>query len=190
MAGTTDQDVIELLLVQHEQIRALITQVRTETGDVKRESFEDLLRLLAVHETAEEEVVHPTARRKIANGERVVDARLNEESQAKDELSELYDLGVDHSEFDTRFAALADAVEKHASHEESEEFPGLRRELPADDLQKMAGAVRAAEAVAPTRPHPAAGESAVAQMLLGPPVAVFDRVRDAFRDWGKTNKGS
>jgi hypothetical protein len=47
----------------------------------------------------------------------------------------------------------------------------------------MAGAVRAAEAAAPTRPHPAAGESAAANALAGPPLAVFDRIRDAVRGW-------
>jgi hypothetical protein len=47
----------------------------------------------------------------------------------------------------------------------------------------MAGVVRAAEAAAPTRPHPAAGESAVANVMAGPPLALFDRVRDAVRDW-------
>ncbi|MBE1604321.1 hemerythrin domain-containing protein [Actinopolymorpha pittospori] len=179
-----------MLLEQHEQIRTLIAQVQSATGDRKRERFEDLVRLLAVHETAEEEIVHPTARREIPDGERVVESRLNEESQAKDELAELYDLGVGHPDFDTKFAALADAVAKHASHEESEEFPGLRREISAEDLRKMAGAVRAAEATAPTRPHPSAGESAVVNLLAGPPVAVFDRVRDAVRDWSRSDKSS
>ncbi|WP_228782529.1 hypothetical protein [Nocardia abscessus] len=42
----------------------------------------------------------------------------------------------------------------------------------------MAGSVRAAEAVAPTRPHPHAGESAAANLLAGPPLALFDRARD------------
>ncbi|MBE1604725.1 hemerythrin domain-containing protein [Actinopolymorpha pittospori] len=83
MAASKDQGVVELLVEQHEQIRTLIAQVRSETGDLRRERFEDLVRLLAVLETAEEEVVHPRARREIANGERVVEARLNEESQAE-----------------------------------------------------------------------------------------------------------
>ncbi|MEV7805489.1 hypothetical protein AB0O28_21325 [Microbispora sp. NPDC088329] len=55
--------------------------------------------------------------------------------------------------------------------------------------RRMAGAVRAAEAISPTRPHPGAGESATANMLAGPPVAVFDKIRDAVRDWRQSNKG-
>jgi hypothetical protein len=52
----------------------------------------------------------------------------------------------------------------------------------------MAGAVRAAEAVSPTRPHPAVGESPAGNILGGPPVAVFDRMRDAVRDWRESHK--
>ncbi|MEQ4299909.1 hypothetical protein ABNF97_00730 [Plantactinospora sp. B6F1] len=44
----------------------------------------------------------------------------------------------------------------------------------------LAAAVRAAEAVAPTRPHPGV-ESATANLLLGPPVAVVAAVRNAIR---------
>lgn len=76
---------------------------------------------------------------------------------------------------------------KHATHEENEEFLGLRRDVSADQLQEMAGAVKAAESVAPTRPHPAAGEAAIANLLAGQPVAIFDRIRDAVRDWNKLN---
>jgi hypothetical protein len=65
--------------------------------------FEDLVRLLAVHETAEEEAVHPTARRKLDHGEEAVENRLYEEDEAKRALAELYDLGVEHPEFDAGY---------------------------------------------------------------------------------------
>jgi len=45
----------------------------------------------------------------------------------------------------------------------------------------MAGAVRAAERIAPTRPHPGV-ESPAANFLLGPPLAIMDRARDAIRE--------
>jgi hypothetical protein len=53
----------------------------------------------------------------------------------------------------------------------------------------MADAVRAAEAVSPTRPHPAAGENAVTNLLAGPPLALFDRARDAVSEWSRTARG-
>lgn len=179
----SDQDVVDLLVDQHEQIKRLFAEVSAATGDRKRDLFHDLVRLLAVHESAEEQVVHPTAKRRIADGESVIAARLEEEDQAKHTLAELYDLGVDHPDFDMRLRKFADDVLRHATAEETEEFIQLRQNLRPDELTRMAGVVRAAESAAPTRPHPAAGESAAANIIMGPPLALFDRIRDAVRDW-------
>lgn len=187
MTRTKEQDVVDLLLAQHEQIKDLFNRISNAQGAEKREQFEDLVRLLAVHETAEEEVVHPTARRKIEGGEQVVDGRRQEEDMAKHELAEVYELGVDHPDFNRRLSALAEAVIQHAEREEHEEFARLRQSMSAEQLRRMAGAVRAAEATAPTRPHPNTGESATANLLVGPPLAVFDRVRDRVRDWRESD---
>jgi hemerythrin-like domain-containing protein len=188
MTATQEQDVVTMLVEQHHQVRNLFGELNTATGDRKRELFEDLVRLLAVHETAEEEVVHPIARRKIDGGEQVVETRLQEEDQAKRALGELYDLGVDNPEFDNKLVPFEQAVEQHATREESEEFARLRARLSAEELQRMGGAVRAAQAMAPTRPHPDSPESAAGNLLVGPPLAIFDRVRDAVRDWMKEHK--
>jgi hemerythrin superfamily protein len=188
--GTAKQhDVVDLLREQHSQIKSLFNRVAGEPqGRQKRELFEDLVRLLAVHETAEEEVVHPIARRRIDSGEQVVENRRREEDQAKRELAELYDMGVDHPQFNARLAKLSDAVTQHADREEAEEFRSLRQQVPQEQLQRMAEAVRAAERMAPTRPHPHGGESAPANLLAGPPLAIFDRMRDAVRDWRETQR--
>ncbi len=180
------QDVVELLLHQHQQIKALFAQVNGAGGDARRDAFQQLVRLLAVHESAEEQIVHPEARGEA--GDAVVEARLREESEAKHTLSRLYDLGVESPEFAAEFAAFEQSVLAHATMEEQTEFPALRRTTDPGKLRRMAGAVRAAEAVSPTRPHPAAGESATANMLLGPPVAIFDKMRDAVRDWRQSHQ--
>ena len=52
----------------------------------------------------------------------------------------------------------------HAEHEETEELNKLQRELGDEALKRMAGAVRAAEAIAPTGPHPGV-ESAKANVV-------------------------
>ncbi|UWZ35070.1 hemerythrin domain-containing protein [Dactylosporangium roseum] len=176
------KDVVDILLVQHNEIKALFNRVGTAQGEQKRELFYDLVRLLAVHESAEEQVVHPAARKALPDGEVVVDQRLQEESDAKRALADLYDLGVDHPEFDMRLGLFAESVVDHATHEENEEFLYLRQNLDPEKLRKMAKVFEVAEKVAPTRPHPGAGESATANMLAGPPIAMFDRIRDAIRD--------
>lgn len=188
MTTASTEDVVDLLTAQHAQIKALFAQLKSGQGD-KSELFKELVRLLAVHESAEEEAVHPVAARARFGVDQMVDRRRAEENHAKHALAELYDLGITHPDFDTKLAEFADAVIDHATHEENEEFPLLRQQFSVHQLEHMAGSVRAAEAVAPTRPHPMAGESALANLLAGPPLAVFDRVRDAVRDWRREDGG-
>ncbi|SDC24015.1 hemerythrin domain-containing protein [Actinokineospora iranica] len=177
---TTGPDVVELLIGQHMRIRDLFARVEESEGARRREAFADLVRMLAVHETAEELVVHPAARAAIEGGDDVVDDRLAEENHAKHLLKRLDDAGPDAPEFPDLLELLRVAVLDHASHEEQHEFRYLRRNLSPDRLAALAGAVRAAEKFAPTHPHPGA-ESATANLAAGPALAVFDRVKDAVR---------
>ncbi|NUT92785.1 MAG: hemerythrin domain-containing protein [Saccharothrix sp.] len=174
-----EEDVIALLVRQHGEIRDLFAEVETAHGDERKNAFRRLVRLLAVHETAEEEIVHPAARRG-EGGDAVVDARVAEERRAKELLSTLDNIGPDAEGFDTLLFQLRDDVLAHARHEEQEEFPRLRDQYDGDRLRALAKAVRAAETIAPTRPHPGV-ESPAANMLLGPPVAIMDRARDLIR---------
>jgi hemerythrin superfamily protein len=178
------RDVVAFLVSQHQQIKDLFAEVTRSAGDERREAFTALRRLLAVHETAEEEVVHPRARQALPNGSEIVDARLQEENEAKQTLSELEQLDVDSTEFETRFLELQADVLNHAAAEEEQEFGRLADELDADQLQRMRRAVELAEASAPTRAHPGV-ESAKANMLAGPFAAMLDRARDILS--GKTN---
>lgn len=176
-----EHDVIDLLIAQHARIEELFAIALTSSGQQRRDAFEDLVRLLAVHETAEEEVVHPYAQVTIDGGEGVVADRLAEEHDAKQMLSDLYELGTDAPDFEPRLRALRDAVLAHAMAEERYEFRYLRQAVDAERLKVMARAVRDAEALAPTRPHPGV-ESAAANLALGPALAVADRARDLVRD--------
>jgi len=172
-------DVITLLHKQHEDIRTLFTEVETATGDERKDAWHRLVRLLSIHETAEEEIVHPAVSR-VNGGEPIVDARVAEERRAKELLSTMNDIGPDAEGFDTLLVQLRDDVLAHADHEEQAEFPLLRKVHDQERLDRMAKAVLAAEAIAPTRPHPGV-ESPVANLVLGPFVAVVDKARDAIR---------
>jgi hemerythrin superfamily protein len=178
-AGEND-DVVALLRQQHNHIRDLFAEVENATADDRAESFRRLVRMLAVHETAEEEVVHPAARRLFQDGEQVVDDRLKEERAAKEKLSRLDDMNPDDPEFMPALRELRADVLQHAASEEQYEFPRLRENAGAQQLAMLATAVRAAEAMAPTRPHPGA-ETAAENIAVGPMAALVDRTRDAVR---------
>ncbi|MFF7852770.1 hemerythrin domain-containing protein [Streptomyces sp. NPDC007904] len=175
-----DIDVVALLMRQHGDIRNLFDEVEAASGEERREAFHRLVRLLAVHETAEEEVVHPFARRGFPGGEQVVEDRLAEERSAKETLAALDDMDTDDPKFMVRLRALRTEVQEHARAEERYEFTHIRRSTDVTGLAAMAKAVKAAEAMAPTRPHPGV-ESAAANMALGPVAALMDRTKDAVR---------
>lgn len=175
-----ENDVVALLMRQHGDIRNLFDEVEAAVGEERRDAFRRLVRLLAVHETAEEEIVHPFARRSFSGGDQVVEDRLAEERAAKETLAALDALDTDDPEFMPRLLKLRDEVQEHARAEERYEFTHLRRSTDTAKLASMAEAVRAAEAMAPTRPHPGV-ESAAKNVALGPLAALMDRTKDAVR---------
>lgn len=174
------EDVVALLVRQHGQIHSLFDEVRLSGGEDRKDAFHRLVRLLAVHETAEEEIVHPLARGAFEGGDDVVQERLAEENAAKEMLASLDGMDTGDPKFMPMLLSLRDAVLVHARAEERYEFAQLRRTASPARLMAMAKAVRAAEKTAPTRPHPGV-ESASANMLLGPMAALVDRTRDAIR---------
>jgi hemerythrin superfamily protein len=171
-------DVVKFLKDQHNLIKDMFDEVFSASDAKARETaFIDLRKLLAVHETAEEMVVHPRVRHEAANGDEIVGARLEEEHKAKEMLSKLEDMDVKSPKFLDELAKFRDAVIDHAEHEENEEFTKLERNLTADDRERMAKAVLAVEAIAPTRPH-AGVESAKMNFAAGPFASMLDRARD------------
>lgn len=181
MAKTAIQshtDVVDFLVKQHEQIKTLFTETLSASGKERERAFVELRRLLAVHETVEEETVHPRAKRKVPNARAMVEERLEEEHEAKARLQKLEKLDVDSAEFTQQLTKLRDAVLAHADHEERDEFVKLGEELSSEELERMGRAAQLAEAIAPTRPH-AGVESQLANILVGPFAAMMDRARDA-----------
>jgi iron-sulfur cluster repair protein YtfE (RIC family) len=180
-------DVVEFLIGQHMQIRDLFTEVDKSTGKARRDAFERLVKLLAVHETAEEQLIHPLVRVGVHGGGDIVGDRLSEEREAKEMLVRLEDVGPDSNQFPLLLAKLRASVLMHAHNEEAYEFRYLRREVAASELQPLVSMVRAADAVAPTHPHPGV-ESAAANTAAGPLMSLFDRTKDMVREVMSTNR--
>lgn len=168
---TAQQDVIDTLLGQHQQVKLLFAQVESADGEHRQELFTELVGTLALHESIEQLLVHPLAGQELPDGQQVVPPRLAEEEDAKLALSELYELGVAHPDFDGRLAALRDDVTAHAEAEEELEFLRLREVTAPDELARMAAVVAKAQALLQ-------GSEQGRDALTGPPGQVFDRVRD------------
>jgi hemerythrin superfamily protein len=172
------EDVVTFLKGQHAKIKSLFDTLFASSGAQRKDTFRELRRLLAIHETAEEEIVHPAARRLIADGEAIVEYRLREERSAKEALAYLEKIDLQSTEFEARLRTLQEDVLEHAKSEEEQEFAQLAGKLDETRLQRMRKAVELAEKTAPTRPHPAM-ESAAANLFIGPFASMMDRARDA-----------
>jgi hemerythrin superfamily protein len=181
---TTDQNgaigVLAAVQRDHRQIEQMIATVERTSGNAKQDAFEDLVRKLAVHETAEEMVVHPLTK-EVGAGQ-VADSVLGEEDKAKKALSDLDGMDVTSSEFETKFAKIKTDVLAHAQHEERDEHPRIMQTEPREKLERLASVFEMAEKTAPTRPHAAAPESRAGNLALGPILGLADRARDAIRD--------
>jgi hemerythrin superfamily protein len=173
----TGGDVIAFLEAQHDRIDSLFEAVLAVKGKEREAAFYQLRRLLAVHETAEEQIVHPAARRAVSGAHEVIDDRLAEEHEAKKMLAALEKMDFGSADFDAALRKLRDSVRAHADAEEQEEFEPLTSALDEGRLEQMRRLVEIAEAIAPTRPHPGV-ESALANTLLGPFASMLDRLRD------------
>src|ERR1700712_3464854 len=99
MIVQTPDEVITFLKAQHDLIEDMFDEVLHASDPQAREKpFIELRQLLAVHETAEEMVVHPRARREVEGFDSIVDARLEEEHDAKQLLSTIEKLDVTSEE--------------------------------------------------------------------------------------------
>jgi hemerythrin superfamily protein len=139
-------DVVDVLIAQHALVEDLFRETLTATGEAKQQRFDELVRVLELHEAAEQEAVHPLARDRI-DSPAIVDDRLGEEELATRLIAELVQLGANADGFDSALAELRIAVLTHARHEERYEFPQLRHTVPAAELVSMVAAVRAAEGI-------------------------------------------
>ncbi|MCK5859098.1 hemerythrin domain-containing protein [Abyssibacter sp.] len=174
-------DVLSRVLEDHAEIKRRFNAISTAGSPAdKREALHALIHKLVVHETAEQEVLHPLVR-SADQGDDIAERRLKEERAAEELLARLEKLDVDDANFNQLMTELRDDVIEHAEAEEDNEFPKIEQAVSADTLASLSPIFRAAEAIAPTRPHPSGPTSATGNVALGPMVAIADRARDAIR---------
>jgi len=178
---TTTMTVTSLLRERHTDVKAMFDQLLHSVGGERRELFDCLRAALAVHETAEEVVVHPKVRSFGDDAARAVDARLEEEKAAKQVLADLEQMDPDEPAFVLRLTSLRDDVLAHADAEEREIFPRLEQGCSAEEQMQMAERILTAERMAPTHPHPHGPSGRAGNLVVGPFAAMVDKVRDAMK---------
>ncbi len=175
---STRADVVRRVREQHDDIRRLFDDVATVAPSRRAAEFEPLVRLLAVHETAEEMVVYPAVVGAGPEALAAVRARRAEERGAKIALADLEGMDPSTRSFADAFEVFRAEVEAHAAAEEQEVLPLLEEFRSAGQLEALDRFFVAAEAIAPTHAHRFAPVGAIGNLVLGPFVSVVDRTRD------------
>ncbi|WP_051940955.1 hemerythrin domain-containing protein [Phaeacidiphilus oryzae] len=177
-----EHHLIRVLLLQHQRVQRLLATVRAGEPEAKQESFDALRELLAIHETAEEQVLRPLSAKAAPEG--VADQRNQEEDEAAHVLAELEKLDVHSADFVRKFENFEKSVLAHAHAEEQKEFPAVLGAADADELVRLGEKLLEVEGKAPTHPHPSAVGNPTAVKVAGPFAAMLDKARDAFADRG------
>ncbi|GIF01293.1 hemerythrin [Paractinoplanes rishiriensis] len=147
---TVFPDIVDVLRHEHEQIRRLCTAVREAGRDRKKRPLAALLQAVHLHQLGETAVAHPAARNSSRNGDIIARTCQSEGAGLERSLTELSRLGVRHPGFDAGFANLSGAMLDHAADQERDEFPLLRRHVPAQRLHMMASAMQDIQIMART----------------------------------------
>ncbi|HEX8348117.1 MAG TPA: hemerythrin domain-containing protein [Actinoplanes sp.] len=178
-SSETSGDVIDVLTGDHRDVTALIGEIwAVKDPMIRRDLTDTAISELVRHAVAEEMYVYPAMRKHLPDGEKAVEHDIEEHKELEKTMKELEGADVEAPEFDTALRKLEALLADHVQDEESEQFPELRRRIPAEELVELAGKVETAKKLAPTRPHPGAPNSELFHKLVGPGVGLVDRLRD------------
>lgn len=182
-------DLVDVLTRDHNQVKAMLEQMSTlpsrTTGASAaqmsaRKSLVDMITMaLSEHESVEEELLWPTVRKVLPDGDARAEAALAQEKQGKDVLTALGRLQGDDEEFDELVERLTLVARTHVAFEERV-FLDLVDRLSEKERQQLGKQVVRARRLAPTRPHPHAPQHMPAVAVAGAAAAPLDKARDTF----------
>jgi len=178
MTTPPPNDIVTLLLEDHQSVERRLSDLTSSPAGARAELFWKLTDELARHEVAEEVVLYPAVR-KLSGGNQLADARIDEQSEAEQQLARMEKLDAGSPEFMAEFTDLKAAVLEHAKHEESDVFPLVKAEVASGEQLRLAQRYQAAKRSAPNHPHPHAPDTPPGNKILGPVAALVDRIRDA-----------
>src|SRR6476646_2528947 len=177
-------NIISTLTTDHRNVDSLFKRFEAadESDHVELANLRDLiLEQLAVHAQIEEQTWYP-ALRGIA-GDAVLEA-LEEHHALKAVLAELEPLAPTAERFRAKMQVAIDLVRHHVEEEEGEDglFAAARLHLKQPEMESMAEQAEVIRAAGPTRPHAWLPDQPPFNVLLGVPVAVFDRATSLAKD--------
>ncbi|GAA1669823.1 hemerythrin domain-containing protein [Glycomyces endophyticus] len=176
-----DTDLIRVVEADHRTFEAAFEQLEASADEpVGRKALVDHVTAeLVRHAVVQEQFVHPVIRKRLEDGDAVVERELAAYAEAEEVMKALDSRGPADFDFEPLLERLIAGVRGHVADEEAHLLPRLAAACDAEELQDLGFKVLAAKDFAPTRPHPHAPDSTPANLVVGPGVGLVDHIRDA-----------
>jgi hypothetical protein len=188
-------DVFEILKQDHDEVKMML--VRLDEGQTARNGatagelahrkrlVDDLIIAESMHEAAEQLHFWPAVRALGADGERVAQEALEQETEGERVLDRLSKLDPGHPEFEEMLTGFASDARAHIAYEEAHAWPLLSTSITAEQSHELGSKIAAAKRLAPTRPHPGTPPDASVLKAVSPVAGAIDRFRDALTGRGR-----
>lgn len=135
-------DAIDLLIADHNRVRALFARFRTAHEEDDTPEMVTLaatvFQELEVHTAIEEEIFYAEVKGADEEISEVVDEGVQEHHVVKVLMEEMRQLEPGSDEWVAKMTVLMENVEHHVEEEESELFPSVRSEVEAEAIGQMA----------------------------------------------------
>jgi hemerythrin superfamily protein len=149
-------DALSLLTADHNRVRGLFARFQAAEEEKDTATMMELAAKiiveLEVHTTIEEEIFYPEIKGADEEIKDTVDEGIEEHHVAKTLIEEIKTLTPDDDAWAAKMKVLVESVEHHATEEEEEMFPEVRKSFDKDALEQLGMRLEArkAELGAPT----------------------------------------
>ncbi|MCG6494255.1 hemerythrin domain-containing protein [Kitasatospora sp. A2-31] len=175
-----DEDLLDQLTADHQAVLVHFSELTgLPSGDPQRKQLVDLLTdRLVRHTRAEEELLYPPARERLADGAEVVDGELADHHAVETLLEELRRTEAGSPHFDRLVARLDEEVTRHAGDEEARLFPALRAVTTESERRVLAARAHETKDLSSGRPRHHPPSARPADHLPPPERPLTARLRD------------
>ncbi|MDL5199308.1 hemerythrin domain-containing protein [Streptomyces sp. ALI-76-A] len=149
-----------------------------EGGD-REGLLKELVQLVFSHAFAEETVLWPAVRRSVADGEELTSRVEEEHQQINDLVADIERLDPGQPERERKVRQAFALIRQDIRDEEDLVLPRLQEALDTAQLRRLGTLWETVRMSAPTHPHPVIPRRPPGNAVLGVPLSLYDRMRDA-----------
>ncbi|GAU99463.1 hypothetical protein RvY_10463 [Ramazzottius varieornatus] len=186
----TKQNLLELILDDHKEIRAFCKQVQSTEPKESIKWLHQLTWEVARHSVAEELILYPLMEKELGDeGRRMADSSRYDHQRTKEDLQFLENATtLEDPEYMSRYVRMADELLEHLDKEERDDIAHVRKFVSEELLMEAAKDFKRTKHFVPTRPHPEMSQKPLFETPYSLIVTPIDKLRDMFRSFPDHDK--